>query len=57
MLLSKLIKDLQSGLDEFGEMEVTGFTYPHNTHDITDVFRSGDNEVCLVLAKDRFESL
>ncbi len=47
MNLSALIKELQSGLDEYGEMEVICFSYPDHTREITEVFRSGDGEVCI----------
>ena len=47
MKLSELIKGLQQGLEERGDLDVVCFHFPDDAREVTEVFVSGDNEVCI----------
>jgi hypothetical protein len=45
--LSELIAELLQGLEEYGDLEVFCTRFPDEHREITTVYCSGDNEVCI----------
>jgi hypothetical protein len=45
--LSELIKELQQGLEEFGDLEVFCTHFPDDIREIAHIYVSGDNQVCI----------
>jgi hypothetical protein len=57
MNLSTLIKELQQGLEEHGDLEVMCFHAPDDARDISEVFVSGDGEVCISTSPLRIKQI